>query len=845
MRRAFLLLLSLLAAMSGAQLRPDESRALDDAMTLANVRAADLASATVPPGALAVQAEALKNPIAGFGEANALHAAAISDENALLKRAQAMIGNPAKRPGDAGIAETPAALPEPLRRPVGLLISAIAATNAEIRASTTRLSPEEKRTLLESLPRLATRDQSLLLDFAKAPSPDFATVRRLIGLVDVNRIQAAGLSLNAVVQEVIPELRSAAGLNLPTAVFRSRGIVIELSGVGSQVHGRRDVGLCIDLGGDDRYTGRYAAGAGYAGVLIDLGGNDRYYGSDLNLGAGLIGVGLLYDLSGEDVYAVRSIGLGCGLAGVGVCSDGGGDDRYRVVGLGLGSAAGGIGLFVDRLGDDAYFAGRCGQGFGTLNGVGWSVDGAGDDTYRGGAEVQAVGRDGGAGILTDLAGSDLYQAASGQASAVGGYASLHDAKGQDEYMAQSEGQAFASTGGVAYLEDREGDDSYLVKRGQGQAAGFGGIAMLFDRDGNDVYGGTDGTPATALSNGVAILLDSSGDDRYLASSSFPRSEDGIALWVDAGGRDRYGEGRGDAQAQVRSASAAYDVYGASEAAQPTIPAPAPGSVPMPPAAEFVNLRRSATDGPDRAAATNRLIGIGLPALDALASVPEGEPAFVSVASRMGNAAAPVVARLAASPDPRLVRLALLTAGYVPIPGDALLAALGRPEVQLLAAQAAGRSKANAAIPTLMALAASTEPSIVRAAMEALASIGDPQSASTASALIESSDFRTRRAAQRLLVSQPTTGVAAGKRLLTTGDPSRQRIGLELLGKIAAPDALAAIEPFLKAGGRETKISALIALDGHVPTEMIPLLEALRRDSDPLVRAVAERIDVGG
>ena len=82
-------------------------------------------------------------------------------------------------------------------------------------------------------------------------------------------------------------------------------------------------------------------------------------------------------------------------------------------------------------------------------------------------------------------------------------------------------------------------------------------------------------------------------------------------------------------------------------------------------------------------------------------------------------------------------------------------------------------------------------------------------------------------------------------MVATNVPFKQRIGFALLGKIGTPEALAVVAPFLKSGSREAKIGALLAVDGHAPTEMIAAVEALRRDDDPLVRAVAERIDVGG
>ncbi len=200
MRFALVALLSIFAAGASAQLRPNEIRTLDDAMTLANVRPADLGSVPVPVGALAVQATALKDLTGGLAEAIHRHSLGTGNDLELLQAAFALTGGTAKRPTDSGIAEVPATVPEPLRRPVGILVAAIAATNVEIHAATSRLSATEQRTLIEALPRLAADDPTLPLDFAKAPSPDFATVRRLLDLVDVARIETAGLSLAAVVR---------------------------------------------------------------------------------------------------------------------------------------------------------------------------------------------------------------------------------------------------------------------------------------------------------------------------------------------------------------------------------------------------------------------------------------------------------------------------------------------------------------------------------------------------------------------------------------------------------------------------------------------------------------------
>ncbi len=841
MRLSLAVLLLSFSAGAWGQLRSTETRALDDAMTLANVRSGDLGSVAPPPNALATHSEALRDPLAGLAQAVARHEHATGDAASLLATEFALLGGIAPRASKGEVAEVPSTVPVALRRPVGILVAAISTADDEIRASLVRLSPTERRTLIEGLPRLAADDPSLPLDFAHGPPADFATLRRLLDLVDTRRIEAAGVALAAVVRETLPSLQAVPKTTMKPLLFRSREVLVELSGTEPDIHSRKDVALCIDLGGDDRYTGRYGAGVGYAGVLIDLGGNDRYLCSDVSVGAGLLGIGLAYDLGGDDVYGVRNVGLGCGIAGVGLLEDSSGDDRYRVAALGLGAGVRGIGLLDDRLGDDAYDADRAGEGYGDLSGVGWSVDGAGDDTYRGGEWVQATGRDGGFGLLTDLGGNDSYRAVSGQAAAFGGYASLGDLRGDDTYIASGRAQGFASEGGFAALIDEAGDDAYLLRRGPGQASAFGGTAILFDREGNDVYGGTDGSPATAIDGGVALFLEGAGDDRYLSSAPFRRDSDGIALWADAGGRDRYGDGRGDAQADAALDAVAYDAFGAPDGAPPITPLPAPGSIPMPPSAEFASLRRQAVDGPDRASAIARLVGIGVPALEALSADPDDS--FVAVASRMGLAATPVVERLAVSPDPRVARVGLEVAGYVPVPPETIVAGLDRPGLAVVAAKAAGRSKAVIAIPALARWVRSTDLASRRAAMEALAAIASPAGVAIAATSVDDADPFVRRAAFRLVALDSAVAYSTGARLAASGDAFRQRIGLSLLGASGSPQAFAAIRPYLQ-GDRDAKIGALLAIEGKVPADLIAAVDALRRDPDPLVRAVAERTDVG-
>ena len=839
MRPVIVALLLVLAFGARGQSSSRTMGSLDDALTLANLRYSDLGQVTPAAGALSTQTVALGDPISAMTGSSLAHHAALRDEASMLKAAMTFVDVPEREIASDGTAELPASVPASLRVPLARMISAVASANKEIRTALVRLTSTDRRILIEALPRLATGDSGLPLDFAKGV-PNLAEARRSLDLVDVKRIESAGIALSATVRATLPSLRAVDGA-VPNLLFRSRGVLVEIAGKTNDVHERRDAGLCIDFGGDDRYTGRYGSGVGYAGVLVDLDGNDRYNGPDANYGAGLLGVGLLYDLGGDDTYGIRSVGLGTGLAGFGLLSDASGDDRYRVVGFGLGAGYRGIGIAADRGGDDVYDAGRVGEGYGENAGLGWLIDVAGRDSYSGGQWVQATGKQAGFGLLTDGGGDDVYDAISGQAAAVGGYASLDDAQGNDHYNAAVSAQAFASDGGYALFHEGSGEDSYLLRRGPGQAAAFGGIAILMDDSGDDVYGGTDGTPASAFAGGVALMLDDDGDDRYLSSSPFRKDSDGIALWVDGRGRDRYGDGRRDAQATVVAEGAAYDAFGADDS--DTLPniTPLPGSVPVPSREELARLRDRAVNGPDTAGAYTRLIAMGVPGLEAMSSDPD--ETFIRVAMRLGTIAAPTIARLGASDDVRSVRAALSTAGFVPLPPEAIVKALERPELAALAAEAAGRARLVLSVPSLVRITASGDPLVVRRAATALAEIGDPSAVGTASALIDNSDPTVRRAAFRLLSKSPEVAYSTGLRLIGASEEFRRRIGLRLLGAVGTPSALAAIGPSLR-GSREMKIGALVALDGKVPTELITTVEALRRDPDPLVRAVAERTDVG-
>ncbi len=151
-----------------------------------------------------------------------------------------------------------------------------------------------------------------------------------------------------------------------------------VSGVGRPV---------VDLGGDDRYSGRLAvpmSKSAPVGVLIDVAGNDTYDGrqSPASLACGLFGIGALLDLGGDDKYFCGDSGLGCAWHGIGLLVDTGGDDTYTGHQWCQGAAHAGVGMLIDEAGNDKYFCQVESQGLGSTLGVGVLIDKSGNDRYH-------------------------------------------------------------------------------------------------------------------------------------------------------------------------------------------------------------------------------------------------------------------------------------------------------------------------------------------------------------------------------------------------------------------------------------------------------------------------------
>lgn len=375
-----------------------------------------------------------------------------------------------------------------------------------------------------------------------------------------------------------------------TWAFSTEAGAIRFDGPGDDDHTEDDgaVLLQVDLGGND--TWKSGAGANLdednpVSVVVDLGGDDTYgyeevpteddppgvpsdadgrsssggystSASDVvRQGAGRYGVGLLFDLGGgADRYTSPRMSQGFGTLGVGVLADDGGDDAYTGEAATQGAGIWGLGLLYDGGGNDVYTAWAYSQGFAWVGSGGLAYDRGGDDTWR-----ADPGR--------DYGGTTLYyspQLASGQGNSSmsqaagfgfrgdsyglwwsGGFATLRDASGNDEYVAGVFAQGTGYWQGTGLLADGEGNDQYdALWYIQGGAAHFA-LALFSEGGGDDTYNANFTPYNVSLGSGhdfsVGVFLDEGGDDHYVATTLAAGASNcqGIGVFVDNDGADTY------------------------------------------------------------------------------------------------------------------------------------------------------------------------------------------------------------------------------------------------------------------------------------------------------------------
>ena len=457
---------------------------------------------------------------------------------------------------------------------------------ARCRQAFTALSDEERTFLTEHIDLVA---ESLLDDVMIQRDPDKQRLADVLRVVELSaRVDRA---------ELITAARHVTEIFNPVYLDRLRhdlaghgeGVFlthhadfgdIVFAGAGSTWHADSAT-VIIDLGGDDFYT---CATAEPLSVIVDLGGDDEYAATfSTAQGAARMGVALLYDEAGNDRYRGRRWTQGAGLLGVGVLHDHAGDDSYRGGDFGQAAAFSGVGLLIDDAGDDRYDIERFGQSLALPGGFAALVDRGGDDHYYcKGRDLGAYGTpgvfagwgqgcgvglrgvaSGGVALLLDAAGGDTYEA--GNFSQGGGYyfgwGALVDRGGDDRYLGSRYAQAFAAHQALGFLEDYAGDDIYRVSREVGQSCSWDQtVTALIDDSGDDVYSCGGFALGASAHNGVALFVDAAGRDVYERNAGRARATPNdyhggtcLSLVIDLGGDADTYSGDADANNKVRKA----------------------------------------------------------------------------------------------------------------------------------------------------------------------------------------------------------------------------------------------------------------------------------------------------
>lgn len=438
---------------------------------------------------------------------------------------------------------------------------------------------------LRRLP-METVDAEVSVPGSGAPSGDLLLAGQK---VPITACMAAAYWLKDVLSQLVPALQEMLRKGQPDEYlgFLSEvdgvtgGIIgawqgpwgkIVLGGTGPNTYQGDDFIAIIDVGGDDTYRGRVAAGIGSPGhapvsCVLDLSGDDTYAGDDFTQGFGFLGVGILWDLGGgSDDYRCGFCGQGCGMAGYGELYDDGGDDSYRSDSGSQGAASFGMGHLIDKGGNDSYRGARFVQAFAQVMGLGVLSDADGNDLYFAGGKYlhlplwndrhqslsqgfaignRYLGTGGGIALLLDEGnGNDVYHAdIYGQGSSYWySLGMLVDCGGNDTYTVGQYGQGAGIHLSTGILVDLSGNDTYAMGVGLGQGAAHDwAVGWLIDRAGNDMYQGNG--QGMGLNFSFAVLLDCAGDDSHSTNndgSIGKGSNNDISLLLDLGGYDVYG-----------------------------------------------------------------------------------------------------------------------------------------------------------------------------------------------------------------------------------------------------------------------------------------------------------------
>ncbi|HXH61764.1 MAG TPA: hypothetical protein VNI20_10455, partial [Fimbriimonadaceae bacterium] len=268
MRRAASSILVLCAcAASFGQFSSSERKGIADALYVGNLKVEDLGYAKRPyaGGGYGIVRDGLNKPLETSETLMGLHASAgYASVSTLLT---ALIAGVYDEPWLAIQHDPPMSglddLPDDLRRPILGLANWINSANNEIKHATERLTPEEKRALIESLPELAVADPSVRFSYVHGTVLTPEEAKSLLAKVDLARIRSAAARLAEAIERAIEQLKVAKSDFKGVIRERVGGMPIVVAGTEDDVHTDTDAVLTVDLGGNDTYKGRHGAGVGY------------------------------------------------------------------------------------------------------------------------------------------------------------------------------------------------------------------------------------------------------------------------------------------------------------------------------------------------------------------------------------------------------------------------------------------------------------------------------------------------------------------------------------------------------------------------------------------------------
>lgn len=879
----------LLASQTSAQLTAEERQGISDALLVGNMTPSDLSFPRSVPGdgyVLPLVQLALAKPLDGADVLLDIHARASTADSisAILAMARKDIfrEKPASAREPKGIASEgpeapqigpafPADYSPAMTAEVNRLVSAIQECNASIRNALGKLTPDEKRTLVETLPGFAS-DGAIKVVFGRREVPERAKLLAMLSKVNLAEIREAGQKLTLEVEVAVPKLRSLAKTLKAETSYKAKtgGIQVELTNQEGYRHTATDSALCIAFGPRSHFGGRYGAGIGYASVLIDLSKESQYDVPDASVGVGILGVGVAYVGGSRHTFRSRSVAFGAGLAGVGVFMTDGGQNLYDSISMAQGFGSLGIGVLMTKGGENSFRSRYLSQGAGKVAGVGWLITEAGRNQFRCGQLVKdspdgyrsmaqgfgggtASGLGGGMGLLSAKGGEDTYQGDSlcQGAGQFGGIGSAYNFGKEANWLANRRSQGAGIDAGGGYLFEIGSSGAFTLREGVGHGAGNNeGIGFGLLRGPHQVLAARDGKPGLGSERGVGLFVTDGDDNRIYGlpgEGVATRGTGSIGLYLGLGGGNRYLEGLADGQATLR------DTWGVAYSTGVPVSAgdsnelarfPAPGSLPMPSDSEMMELTR------DLPLNIGKLVGVGKPALawifkHRLSSLdrPDITTCALLVRATDGDELLP-----AAMSDPNIpsARNAFRIASAAKAKGCEATVATGvkRPGLEDVAAESAGILKVKDAVADLIPLAGSQDPKVAAAASIALAQIGDERGVSTAQALVGSDNLLVRKAALSLVARYPEVGLQLAKTMVASGDMRARMTGLELLGLIGTPEALDLAGAYLGDQNTGVRIQAALALDGRCPVKLRGPLLDLKRDQNALVRSVAARIDVG-